>query len=129
VALRGLAVLATDASERDDLYRRASQLAPDDRRLAVERLAALVDAGRPDEVVAVASALPQPVREHGRTRLLVAQALEALGRDDAALAILRDLVVPDLAEGDRALSEVWERLRPGEPVPAHLDFRMAPREP
>ena len=126
VVLRGLAVLATDPIERADLYRQACELAPDDRRLAVERLEALRDAGRPDDVVAVAARLPRALREHGRTKLLLAQALAAKGDGEAALQLLEDLVVPDLAEGDRALSEVWERLRPGEPVPAHLDFRMAP---
>ncbi|MGW5237642.1 DUF5107 domain-containing protein [Monashia sp. NPDC004114] len=126
VSLRGQALLAGDATARDALYQRACSLAPDDRRLAVERLVALRDAGRPGEVVAAVAALPEAVRDHGRTRMLLAEALAALGQDAAALEILDALEVPDLAEGDRTLSEVWQRLRPGDPVPRHLDFRMSP---
>jgi len=40
--------------------------------------------------------------------------------------VLNGLEVPDLAEGDRTLADVWQRLRPGDPVPRHLDFRMSP---
>jgi hypothetical protein len=126
VTLRGEAVLAGDAMARNELYQRACSLAPDDRRLAVERLVALRDAGRPDEVVAAVAALPEAVREHGRTQMLLAEALAALGQDAAALEVLQGLEVPDLAEGDRSLAEVWQRLRPGIPVPRHLDFRMSP---
>ena len=126
VALRGEALLAGDAMERDALYQRACSLAPDDRRLAVERLVALRDAGRPGDVVAAVAALPAAVRDHGRTQMLLAEALAALGQDMAALEVLNRLEVPDLAEGDRTLSEVWQRLRPAEPVPRHLDFRMSP---
>jgi hypothetical protein len=108
------------------LYRRACSLAPDDRRLAVERLVALRDAGRPADVVAAVAALPENIRDHGRTRMLLAEALTALGQDAAALDVLEMLEVPDLSEGDRTLAELWQRLRPGVPVPRHLDFRMSP---
>ncbi|HEY9497126.1 MAG TPA: hypothetical protein VIR15_19895, partial [Intrasporangium sp.] len=126
VTLRGEALLAADAMERDALYRRACSLAPDDRRLAVERLISLRDAGRPGDIVAAVAALPVAVRDHGRTQMLLAEALSALGQDVAALEVLKGLEVPDLAEGDRTLSDLWQRLRPGEPVPRHLDFRMSP---
>ncbi len=72
------------------------------------------------------SALPEAVRTHGRTQMLLADALATTGEDAAALEILEDIEVPDLAEGDQTLSQLWERLRPGQPVPAHLDFRMTP---
>ena len=126
VTLRGEALLAGDAMARETLYQRACSLAPDDRRLAVERLVALRDAGRPDDVVAAVAALPEAVRDHGRTQMLLAEALAALGQDAAALEVLNGLEVPDLAEGDRTLADVWQRLRPGDPVPRHLDFRMSP---
>lgn len=125
VALRGLALLNSDPEERAALYARATELAPGERRLAVERLASLRDTGRYADLVAVAATLPEPVRRHGRTRLLVAEAHAALGEEEAALAIFADLEVPDLAEGDRTLSDAWERLRPDEAVPPHLDFRMS----
>ena len=125
VALRGEALLAADVGQRCDLYRQALALAPDDRRLAVELLESLHEAGRHDEVVAAVADLPESIRGHGRTRMLLAQALVALGQDRAALDVLADVEVPDLAEGDQTLSQLWERLRPGEPVPAHLDYRMS----
>ncbi|KRE42711.1 DUF5107 domain-containing protein [Knoellia sp. Soil729] len=124
-SLRGLALLAEHPAERAELYRQAFALAPDDRRLAVELLTSGREAGHPDEVVATVGDLPEAVRSHGRIQLLLAQALASLGEDDAALQVLTDLEVPDLAEGDQALSDLWTQLRPGEPVPARLDFRMA----
>ena len=36
--------------------------------------------------------------------------------------------VPDLAEGDTVLGEVWDALHPGAALPAHLDFRMTSPE-
>ncbi|GAB3434823.1 DUF5107 domain-containing protein [Phycicoccus ginsengisoli] len=124
-ALRGLAVLAADADERDSLYARALEMAPADRQLWTERLAALLDAGRPGALVAAVDTMPEDLRRHGRTRLLLAQALVALGEHGAALAELETLEVPDLAEGDIPTAELWHVLRPGEPVPERLDFRMS----
>lgn len=128
VALRGLALLSGDATERADLYARALALTPGDRQLSVEWLSLLRDEGRPGEVVAAARALPDAVRTHGRVQLVLAESLAALGEDAAALAILEDLEVPNLAEGDQSLSKLWHRLRPGEPVPERLDFRMTPED-
>lgn len=127
VALRGLALLTADATERAELYRRALVLAPDDRRLAVELLTDLRDSGRPEAVVTAVAALPDAVRTHGRTQMHLAEALTTLGAERAALEILEDVEVPDLAEGDQMLSELWTRLRPNEPVPPQLDFRMSPK--
>jgi len=39
--------------------------------------------------------------------------------------VLDRLEVPDLAEGDDSTSDLWLALRPGEPVPPRLDFRMS----
>ena len=128
VALRGLALLSDDAGERAELYARALALTPDDRRLALEWLIVLRDGGQPQEVVTAVAALPTAVRTHGRVQLHLAEALAILGNDGAALEILEDLEVPDLAEGDQALSNLFSRLRPGEPIPARLDFRMTPDE-
>jgi hypothetical protein len=125
VALRGLALLADGPPERVQLLRQALTLAPGDRRLAIELLTSLLEADEPAEVVATVHDLPDALRGQGRIQLLLAQALALSGDDDAALAILTDLEVPDLAEGDQALSDLWTRLRPGEVVPARLDFRMS----
>lgn len=125
-ALRGLALLTGDGPQRDELYRQALAFAPDDRRLVDEWLGHLGERGRPQEVVKSVAALTEQMRRTGRMQLRLAQALADLGDDDAALSILADLEVPNLAEGDPALSDLWVRLRPGVEVPAHLDFRMTP---
>jgi len=124
-ALRGLALLAGDSEEADALFSRAAALDPDDRRLATERLARLHASGRDEELLDLVDRLPERVRAHGRTQLLVAQALAATGRGEEALEVLDGLEVPDLAEGDDSTSDLWLALRPGEPVPPRLDFRMS----
>ncbi|KGN34882.1 hypothetical protein N802_02280 [Knoellia sinensis KCTC 19936] len=128
-AMRGLALLTDDADTRAKLYAEATTLAPEDRRLATERLLDLARSGRHREVVEVIGSLIPAVREAGRTRMMLANALTDLGEHDAALEVLADIEVPDLAEGDRTLSDLWERLRPEVPVPAHLDFRMSGEVP
>jgi hypothetical protein len=126
-ALRGLALLP--GNDADALFARATALDPADRRLATERLVRLHAAGRDEELLTLARELPEPIRAHGRTRLLVAQALAATGREEEALEVLDDLEVPDLAEGDNSTSDLWLALRPGEPVPQRLDFRMSQDAP
>ena len=124
-ALRGLAVLAADADEADGFYAQALELAPGDRQLWTERLVALLAAERPDGLVEAAQGMPEDLRGHGRTQLLLAQALVARGDHEAALELLDTLEVPDLAEGDIPTAELWHVLRPGEAVPERLDFRMS----
>jgi hypothetical protein len=122
-ALRGLALLADD-DRACDLYARARRLRPDCRGLAVEHLERLLAAGRPGDCLDAVAALDPSLREHGRTRLLEAKALLADGQRERATQIMESLVVEDLAEGDTVLGEVWDALHPGDPLPAHLDFRM-----
>lgn len=128
VALRGLALLSEDVAEQSELYARALALTPDDRQLAVEWLTLLRDAGRPGDVVSTVASLPGDVRSHARVRLVLAQALAELGEGVSALEILEELEVANLAEGDQSLSDLWSRLRPRDPVPERLDFRMMPGE-
>ncbi len=126
-ALRGLAVLAAQAGRVDealDRYARARAADPESRPLATEELDLLLEAGRASDVLAVIATLPLAVREHGRTRLQEARARAATGDPQAAEALLVDLVVEDLAEGDTALSDLWLALHPTSPVPPQLDFRM-----
>ncbi|GAB3488550.1 DUF5107 domain-containing protein [Flexivirga lutea] len=124
VALRGLAVLCTDPDEAARLYAEARHHDPHTRGLLTEQLQLLLDAGRPAEALQAIDAAAPALREHGRTRLLRARALHALGRDQEAADLLTGLEVPDLAEGDIAIGDLWRQVRPGEPVPAHLDFSM-----
>jgi len=123
-SLRGLALLSED-DRACDLYARARRLRPDCRGLAVEQLERLLAAGRARDCLDVIAALDPTLREHGRTRLLEARARIAEGEPDGASRIMESLVVEDLAEGDAVLGEVWDALHPGEPLPPHLDFRMA----
>ncbi len=126
-ALRGLAVLAAAAGDHHTAvahYSRARQLLPDSRPFATEHVQLLLDADRPGEALAVIDALPDVVRRHGRTRLQEAQAHAAAGSRERADALLADLVVEDLAEGETALGDLWRRLHPNTELPAHLDFRM-----
>jgi hypothetical protein len=90
----------------------------------VEQLERLLAAGRPGDCLDAIAALDPAMREHGRTRLLEARARLAEGERERAARIMESLVVPDLAEGDTVLGEVWDALHPGAALPAHLDFRM-----
>ncbi len=126
-ALRGLAVLTAERGELTEAaehYERARALDPTCRPLVTEQLDLLLAAGRPEACLAVIEASPRTVREHGRTRLQQARALAAQGQREAVDALLVDLAVEDLAEGDRAIGDLWRELHPGTEVPAMLDFRM-----
>ncbi len=126
-ALRGLALLAAEAGRPDEAigrYARARALDPGSRTLATEELDLLLDVGRAEDALAVIEDLPAPVRKHGRTRLQEARGRAATGDRQTAERLLVDVVVEDLAEGDTALSDLWQELHPDAPVPAQLDFRM-----
>ena len=126
-ALRGLALVAVADRRVDEAlewYERARALAPGSRALVTEELALLLRDDRPAECLDVVGGLPDGVRTHGRTRLLEAQALVRLGRDDEAAVILADLEVDDLAEGELALGDLWSQVHPGRSLPPRLDFRM-----
>jgi hypothetical protein len=91
--------------------------------------------------------LPAELRGAGRIRLLEGQAALAAGDlDRVALLFDGSLVVDDLREGERSLSQLWldyhtervsraenlpvdealkERVRRTYPVPAFLDYRMS----
>jgi hypothetical protein len=142
-ARRNLAVLADDP----DGLAAALALAPDEVRLAVETAQALLRAGRAADWLAILDSLPPAVAEHGRVRLLTARAaLEAGDPDRCQALLLGGLVVPDVREGEVALSDLWQRLveqralrdEGGElteerraqlkrecPPPPELDFRMS----
>jgi hypothetical protein len=143
-ALRNLALLRKP-SERADLMVEAHRLARDIWQLAVEAGAALLEAERPDEAVALVDAAPEPVRGHGRVRLLAARAALASGDVDRAGRLLDEgIEVADLREGELALHSLWRECealrRDGArgvplddemreevralPIPPRYDFRM-----
>jgi tetratricopeptide (TPR) repeat protein len=146
--LRNLAVLERQegrAQESADLYLRAARMAPELAPLAVECLAALLQAGRDRQVLDLVAQLPPAVAALGRVRLIQARAAVGAGDLELAQRLLGGLEVSDIREGDNVITETWfllherrlaaaegvpidealkERVRRDFPPPPHLDFRM-----
>jgi hypothetical protein len=152
-AMRNLAVLASEDAQFPDAaqwYVAAWRMQPTLMPLAVECARALIDAGRPEEWLALLGELPESLRFKGRIRLLEAQAALAVGDLERVECILADKpVVVDMREGEVSLSQLWfgyheQRLSAAEnvaiddalrarvrrecPVPQEFDFRMAIEE-
>ena len=145
-----MAVLAAHekrAGDAADLWFQAHALAPECRPLAVECCQALIEAGRPAEALSLVDRLSPELRGHGRVRLLEARAaLDAGELDRVESILLGGIEVPDMREGEVALSDLWyrlqerriaaaegvpiddalkERVRRECPPPRQIDFRMA----
>ncbi|MCB5181139.1 DUF5107 domain-containing protein [Streptomyces antimicrobicus] len=94
--------------------------------LAREAMTVALAAGRPAVARTVWERLRPALREQGRFRLLAARLLAAEGHVVAARRVFEDgFEVPDLREGDEALSTLWARLT-NRPLPPRYDFRMRP---
>ncbi len=150
-AARNLALTAWEEHRFDDatqLYVQAMEMAPSLLPLAIECGQRLIAMGRSSTWLELLPNLPASVRAAGRMRLLEGQAALNVG-DLARVAPLFDggLVVEDLREGERSLSDLWfdyhmQRLSRLEgipidevlkarvwreyPLPSFLDFRMSP---
>lgn len=132
-AWRNLAFAARADGRTDDAvdaYRRAVELAPAVRPLAIEALDVLVAADRHDDAAAVLDRLPAAVRADGR--VLFAEARIRLARGDASGArtlLAEGIELPGLREGANQLAELWAdvqaALGTSEPVPAAYDFSMS----
>ncbi|MYW66849.1 DUF5107 domain-containing protein [Streptomyces sp. SID8379] len=95
--------------------------------LGREAIAALLEVGRVEAARAVWGRLHASTREQGRFRLLEARLLLAEGDAGAARAVFdAGFEVADLREGEETIGDAWEKVAPGEPLPAGLDFRMRP---
>ena len=128
-------------------YTQALRLAPDILPLAVECGQKLIAMGEHARWLELLELLSITHQRAGRIRLLEGQAALAVG-DLERVAPLFDgsLVVDDLREGERSLSELWfdyhaerlsraenvpidealrDRVRKTHPVPAFLDYRMS----
>ena len=149
-ALRNLAMIEKnidgDAVAASLHLKEALGLAPDYRPLAVECGETFLRAGLCREWIALYEKMPEPLRDHGRIRMLVGAAYARIGEPHAAAKIIRDgLVVDDIKEGEYALSSIWleiyrailakERgvapealtdsaVLSAYPLPRSLDFRM-----
>ena len=88
-------------------------------------MTAALAADRPDLALQFFDAAPVASRSTARARLLEGTAALRTGARERAEAVLAsDLVIPDLREGERSLSDLWRETFPDRPVPAHYDFRM-----
>ncbi len=150
-ARRNLALLAHQQGRLDDavaLYTAACRLRPELLPLAAECGRFLVDNGRAAAwLTIVREVVPRAIRDRGRIRLLTARAALAAGELEYVEEVLaQKLVLEDLREGERALSELWydyhtarisseeripidaalrKRVHSQFPVPARFDFRMS----
>lgn len=95
------------------------------RALAVEGATVLLEGGDPVGALRVLDAVDDDVAALGRLRFLRATALHRLGRDEEAAQLLREgIEVANLREGDEAVSDLWRKIFPDEPLPEQYDFRM-----
>ena len=150
-ALRNLGVAERrekHMAEGAELLLKAYRMLPALDPLAAECCQALIDAGRFAEVLSLLNEMPPEVRRVGRIRVLEARAALKIGDLAHAEKILldKDLVVPDIREGELMLSDTWyglqaqraametgvpvddallARVRKECPPPKNLDFRMA----
>jgi len=148
-ALRNLALLAGEAGNLDkgaEHYLSAVRMKPHFLPLVVEAGRFLVEAQKADQWLDLLSELPPDIHTAGRVKLLEAQAALILGRFQQVQDFFAGtVVIPDLREGDRSLSELWydwqvqrlstlesvpvddelrKRVRQDYPVPAGYDFSM-----
>ena len=149
-AMRNLAWIAWEASLDDEaaaLYIAAVRAAPACAPLAIECGRKLLAMERSKAWLDLIAELPDDVRTLGRVRLLEGQAALAVGALDRVASLFDgSLIVEDLREGERSLSDLWfeyqtlrvsreasipitealrERVRESYPVPETLDFRMS----
>jgi ATP/maltotriose-dependent transcriptional regulator MalT len=105
----------------------------------------LLEAQRFDDLADWLAHLPGPIRRSGRMKLLSAWAAYHRDELDAAEALLGQVRLDDIREGETTLSDLWfaiqakraaaaegiplddalrQRIRQSLQPPAHLDFRM-----
>ena len=129
-AARGLAQLAVargDHAGAADLYARAVAQAPSSLPLLVEATDQLLTTDRSAACLAMIDAAPDRISAHGRVVLQRIRALLAVGRVDAARALLESgIEVPDLREGE-TLETLWQAAYGDRPLPYRYDFRMRSR--
>ena len=148
-ALRNLAAacrLEKDTQGAADYLVQAMAVKNDVERLAVECAKALLEAGRPQELIEVMEKAPAWIRGRGRVRFLLTSAYLEVGRVDEVIAALEEgIEVDDMREGEVTLTDLWckaqcmrisrqegipndealrARVEKEVPPPAHIDFRM-----
>lgn len=128
-ALRALARLAAERGrpgESADLLTEALRYAPEAPHLLREAMAAALAADRPAAALELFDTAPPAARQGGRVRLLEGTAAVRADHLERAEAVLEaDIVIADLREGERSLSDLWREVFPTVPLPARYDFRMS----
>lgn len=149
-AARNLALLAWEQGRFDEAssyYVEALQMQPALLQLAIETGQRLIGMERAQAWLDLLEALPDTIRTAGRIRLLEGQAaLQAGELERVAQLFDGSLVVDDLREGERSLTDLWfeyharrvsrkedvplddalrERVRADYPPPQFIDFRMS----
>lgn len=126
-AHRGLALLALDRHDVEAAaghYELACSIDRADPSLLVEAAAALLARGLPGRALALIDRA-ETSPGNGRLAFLRATALADTGDTAGAAALLAaGFDVADLREGENSVHALWERVRPGEPVPARYQFDM-----
>ncbi|MGG5173860.1 DUF5107 domain-containing protein [Pseudarthrobacter sp. J1763] len=103
----------------------ACTVEPENASLLVEAMTLSIRHLRPEVALALSERAPSDLSGTGRPKFLQALALARLGQAAKAAQILRDGVqIPDLREGEDAISELWEEVCPQVPVPAEYRFAM-----
>ncbi|MGW9413032.1 DUF5107 domain-containing protein [Arthrobacter cupressi] len=122
----GLLLLATGRVAQGLAEMRAACAAdPAGGKLLAEAMTLHLAHAEPRAALLLAEQAPPGTVAAGRNRFLTACALAGSGRTEEAAAILREGVeIPDLLEGDNAISELWQQLCPGEEVPRKYRFSM-----
>ena len=122
----GLLLLATGRVDAGLAELRAACAAdPAGGKLLAEAMTLHLAHGEPRAALLLAEQAPKEATAAGRNRFLAARAMAGSGRTEEAAAILREGVeIPDLLEGDNAISELWQQLCPGEEVPRKYRFSM-----
>lgn len=128
-AVRGEArTLAESGDEHAaaDLLAQAVQLAPHSAPLLIEAMTAALATGRAQRALDLFDAAPAAARAGGRARLLEGTAaLRAGARQRAEAVLASNIVISDIREGERSLSDLWREVFPEQDVPSQYDFRMA----
>ncbi len=122
----GLALLAAGQDAEGLAQLRAGvEVDPSNAALLMEVITLSIRHGDPGMALELNHAAPREGAGVGRLTFLRALALARTGNSAAAAAILRGGVeIPDLREGEDAISALWQEVCPGEPVPAAYQFGM-----
>ena len=115
----------------------------DDISLAKEAMELLTDADMNNEALKLASDLPEATQQIGRVKIYILKAYIRLGNIEKADEIFNEnggLVLPDIREGERLMTELYLDLlqlkaeRDGQPfdratakVPVKYDYRQTDR--